>query len=98
MAFRTDVAKIERQYLLDMVDVADQQILEIGCGDGRMTWQYTDDARHVVGMDVELAGLQTGLGARPVHLSQIIDFMAGSAILMPFASASFDHVIFAWSF
>ena len=46
MALRSDVAKHERQYILDMVDVADQQILEIGCGDGRMTWQYTDDARH----------------------------------------------------
>ena len=98
MAIRTDTAKIERQYLRDMVDVTDKRILEIGCGSGRLTWQYADDAYHVVGIDVELEDLQAGLASRPQHLSSKVDLMAGSAIVLPFASSTFDHVIFAWSF
>lgn len=98
MATRTDVARIEQHYLKDMVDVTGKRILEIGCGDGRLTWQYADDACHVMGIDVDLDLLQAGLASRPAHLSRIVDFMAGSAIVMPFAPSAFDHVIFAWSF
>lgn len=98
MALRNDVAKIEQRYLFDMVDIPDNDILEIGCGEGRLTWQYADKARSVVAIDVELDRLQEGLAARPNHLKSKVDILAGSAIVMPFASSTFDHVIFAWSF
>ena len=98
MAIRNDTAKIERRYLFDMVDVTDQRILEIGCGDGRLTWQYANDTRHVVAIDVDLEELKEAHTARPDHLKNTVDFLAGSAIILPFASGSFDHVIFAWSF
>jgi len=32
MAMRMDTAKLEQRYLLDMLDVQDNRILEIGCG------------------------------------------------------------------
>ena len=98
MAMRADTAKLERQYLHDMRDIEGRTILEIGSGEGRMTWLYADHARHVVGIDVVVNELQQGMIDRPEHLINTVDFMAGSAIIMPFASASFDHVVFAWSF
>ena len=98
MAMRSDTAKVEQRYILDMLDVDDKRILEIGCGDGRMTWTYADGARQIVGMDVDLESLHNGLNSCPDRLVNIVDFMAGSAIVMPFAFSSFDHVIFAWSF
>ncbi len=97
MAMRMDTAKLEQRYLLDMLDVQDNRILEIGCGEGRMTRLYAEDARHVVGIDVVLDELKQALETRPQHLTNTVDFMTGSAIVMPFASASFDHVVFAWS-
>lgn len=98
MALRIDVAKTEQHYLLDMIDVTDKHILEIGCGDGRLTWRYAGSARHVVGIDVNLDELHTALSKRNEALSKTVDFMAASAIVMPFAANTFDHVIFAWSF
>lgn len=98
MAMRTDVAKIEQRYLLDMLDVQDKRILEIGCGEGRLTWQYADKAKHVTAIDVEIDRLQEGLIARPTNLHDKVEFISGSAIVLPFANDSFDHVIFAWSF
>lgn len=98
MAMRMDTAQQERRYLLDMLDVKDNRILEIGCGEGRMTWLYADTAHHIVAIDVILDELQQALVLRPENLTDTVDFMAGSAIVMPFASASFDHVVFAWSF
>ena len=98
MAIRMDTAKLEQRYLLDMLDVEDSRILEIGCGEGRMTGLYAEGARHVVGIDLVMDELKQALDTRPKHLTDKVDFMAGSAIVMPFASASFDHVVFAWSF
>lgn len=98
MAIRIDTAQREHHYLSDMLDVKNNRILEIGCGEGRMTWIYADKARHVVAIDVALDELQQALVSRPEHLENTVDFMAGSAIVMPFASESFDHVVFAWSF
>ncbi len=98
MAMRMDTAKLEQRYLLDMLDVEGNRILEIGCGTGRMTKLYADDARYVVGIDVGVDDLNEARQSLPDHLTQSVDFMAGSAIVMPFASSSFDHVVFAWSF
>lgn len=98
MAMRMDTAKLEQRYLLDMLDVEDSRILEIGCGTGRMTKLYADGARHVVGIDVGVDDLKEATATLPDHLTQTVDFMAGSAIVMPFAASSFDHVVFAWSF
>ena len=98
MAQRSDVSGIEQHYLLDMIDVAGKRILEIGCGDGRLTWQYAEQAQHVVAIDVDELELQAARSNRPDQLQNTVDFMAGSAIVMPFAPAIFDHVIFAWSF
>ena len=52
MAIRGDVAGIEKQYLLDMLPLEGGRVLEIGCGDGRLTWQYAELADRVVGIDV----------------------------------------------
>ena len=97
MAMRMDTAKLEQHYLLDMLEVEDHCILEIGCGSGRMTRLYADGARHVVGIDVIVDDLKQALETRPEHLTNTVDFMAGSAMIIPFASDSFDHVVFAWS-
>ena len=98
MAMRSDVARLERQYLLDMLDTSGTRILEIGCGEGRMTWQYADTAHHIVAMDVEIEDVQQGHKSCPEALRDTVDFLVGSAIILPFAPASFDHVVFAWSF
>jgi len=97
MPIRTDTTGTEKRYLLDMVDVARGRTLEIGCGDGRMTWQYADHANQVVAIDVVLGDLREALTACPPDLSDTVTFLSGSAIRLPFANASFDHVIFAWS-
>ncbi len=98
MALRNDVAKIEQHYLLDMLDVTDSDILEIGCGEGRLTWQYADLAHSVIAIDVEFDRLKEGLAVRPENLESTVAMLAGSAIVLPFANQSFDHVILAWSF
>lgn len=96
MATRYDIHNTERQYLLDFLDVEGSDILEIGCGEGRLTWKYADLASTVTGID--LVPLQDALNNRPDDLRDRVRFVAASALDLPFANYAFDHVVFAWSF
>jgi len=98
LPIRTDTTGIEQRYLLDMIDVAQGRTLEIGCGDGRMTWQYAEHANQVTAIDVEVPALQTARSSCPQPLEQSVSFMVGSAIRLPFAPNTFDRAVFAWSF
>ena len=98
MPIHVDTTGTEKRYLHDMLDVSHGRTLEIGCGDGRMTWQYADLAARVIGIDVSLDDLRTASGNCPPKLRDKISLLAGSAIRLPFAKQCFDHVLFAWSF
>jgi len=98
MPIHIDTTGIEQRYLLDMVNVAHGRTLEIGCGDGRMTWQYANHAQRIIGIDVTLDDLYTASDKCPPDIKDKISFLAGSAIRLPFAKTTFDHVLFAWSF
>ncbi len=98
MAIRGDVAGIEKQFLLDMLPLEGGRVLEIGCGDGRLTWQYAELADRVVGIDVTRGSLTEGIEARPEGLRESVDIVLASSVELPFATDSFHHALFAWSF
>lgn len=98
MAIRSDTSGIEKNYLLDMLAVRGCRILEVGCGDGRLLWQYAGLSAAAIGIDPDAATLQRALPARPAPLAPSTALLAASAIDLPFAAASFDHILFAWSF
>jgi len=51
MAIKTDPDNNEVRALFDLVDFSGKHVLEIGCGDGRLTWRYAEAAAHVTGID-----------------------------------------------
>ncbi len=94
MAIRGDTTGQERGYLLDMLPPDIGSVLEIGCGDGRLTRKYAERARHVVGIDLprSLPGEINGT------LGQLMDVAAGSGVALPFRDGSFDQAVFSLSF
>jgi hypothetical protein len=44
MTVRTDPEGYETDALLNLVELEGREVLEIGCGDGRLTWRYRDRA------------------------------------------------------
>lgn len=48
---RTDPEGNEIDALFDLVEIDGREVLEIGCGDGRLTWRYADRAAHVTAID-----------------------------------------------
>ena len=98
MTLQTDPEGTETKYLRRYVDFAGKRVLEVGCGDGRLTRRYADATRSATGIDLHADDLRVAVIERPASLAPKIHFARADAIHLPFAAGSFDLAIFAWSF
>jgi cyclopropane fatty-acyl-phospholipid synthase-like methyltransferase len=99
MTIRTDPENNETRALLDMVDFSEKNVLEIGCGDGRLTWRYADKAEHVMAIEPSAEQIELAKENLPKHLEGRVEFHV--AALEDFAEKSgqsiFDLVILSYS-
>jgi ubiquinone/menaquinone biosynthesis C-methylase UbiE len=72
----------------------DSQVLDIGCGDGRLTREFARAADLVVGADPLLDELHA---ATKALLPSRTFFTAANGEGLPFASGIFDLAYFSWS-
>ncbi len=93
MAIQSDTAGAEQSYLQDMLAEDVGCVLEIGCGDGRLTRKYAERAKNVLGIDLPDALDAAGYDELPRAKC-----LAASAMHLPFRDACFDGAIFALSF
>lgn len=98
MTVQTDPERTESKYLKRYADFTGKRVLEIGCGDGRLTWQYAKSASRVTGIDLHGDDLRVATIDRPSDLEQQVLFARADSIHLPFHKESFDIAILAWSF
>ena len=89
----------ETHALLDSVDFTGQHVLEIGCGDGRMTWLYADKASHVTAIDPSALQIALARESLPTQLRGRVEFqdIGFEDFYAASASSVFDIVILSWS-
>lgn len=73
------------------------EVLEVGCGDGRLTLRLARLGAHVSGIDPEPSLIRKARKALPKHLAGRIRYSVGKSGKLNFAASSFDIVVFAWS-
>lgn len=99
MAIRIDPENNETRALFEMAHFGGQNVLEIGCGDGRLTWRYADQAGRVTAIEPATRQIELAREHVPGHLQDRIEFH--NVTFEDFASASaaraFDIVILSWS-
>jgi len=92
---RVDPENNETRALLELVNFNGKHVLEVGCGDGRLTWRYADQAAHVTAIDPVASQIDLAKEQLPVWLKDRIEFQAIE--FEAFAAASkpstFDIVI-----
>ena len=85
--------------LQNFVDFTDQRVLEIGCGDGRLTWRYAGMAAHVTAIDPDPERIVAAKEACPRSLRHKVDFQLST--LQDFSynqeSPRFEIVLLSWS-
>lgn len=92
-----DPEGFERKKLLDYANVAGSRVLEIGCGEGRLTWKYAAASHLTVGLDPDQNALRVAHADSPPALHGRVHFAGASAYHLPFPKATFDIAILAWS-
>jgi len=99
MATRVDPENNETRALFALADLTGQHVLEIGCGEGRLTWRYAGSAAHVTAIDAFSPGIERARENLPDELHDRVEFHNIS--FEDFAAASapsvFDSVILSWS-
>jgi ubiquinone/menaquinone biosynthesis C-methylase UbiE len=79
--------------------LAGQRVLEIGCGDGRLTWRYAAAAGHVIAIDPNPDKLASARRDCPTSLRERVEFL--NLGLEDYAAGAhtdaFDLAILAWS-
>jgi predicted RNA methylase len=105
MAIQIDPEGNEIAALLDLAgDFTAKNVLEIGSGDGRLTWRYAEWAGHVIGIEPKAektdlaeknmpASLRGRVEMRAQDLSQFAAEVEASKII----PARFDLAILSWS-
>ncbi len=92
-----DPEETETSHLHNIAQFANARVLEIGCGNGRLTWRYAGLANRVTGIDPDLARLITAIGDCPPGLRSTVSFARAKSEALPFARGIFDLAVLAWS-
>jgi 2-polyprenyl-3-methyl-5-hydroxy-6-metoxy-1,4-benzoquinol methylase len=99
MTVRVDPENNEPRALIDLADFNGRRVLEIGCGDGRLTWHYADKAAHITAIDPFEESILRAKENTPDVLKNRVEFRQIS--FEDFAAAgessAFDIAILSWS-
>jgi 2-polyprenyl-3-methyl-5-hydroxy-6-metoxy-1,4-benzoquinol methylase len=98
MTIQKDIERNETSHLHKFADFAGKRILEIGCGEGRLTWQYAEETHSTVGIDLDADALRVAIINRPADLQNKVYFSRTLSEQLPFSKERFEIALLAWSF
>ena len=78
-------------------DFCGGRILELGCGDGRLTVGIARDAASVLAFDPDAEAIDRARRSLPAELAERVDYRVASAKAIEVEPHSFDLVVFSWS-
>lgn len=97
MSLQRDPEQNEIQHLRKIADLTGKRVLEIGCGEGRLTWQYAKWTKSTVATDLDLDSLRVAKVDRPSPLEARVHLACADSHHIPFAKEKFDIAVLAWS-
>ncbi len=78
-------------------DFRGQRVLELGCGDGRLTLGIAADAARVLAFDPDADAVERARQSLPSELAERVAYEVASGTEIEIARQSFDLVVFSWS-
>jgi ubiquinone/menaquinone biosynthesis C-methylase UbiE len=80
-----------------LADFRGRRVLEMGCGDGRLTLGIARDAAQVLAFDPDADAIERARRALPEELAERVTYRVASAKEIELEPQSFDLVVFSWS-
>jgi ubiquinone/menaquinone biosynthesis C-methylase UbiE len=97
MPLVVDPDGVEIATIRDLVDVAGKDVVEIGCGDGRVTLQYAGEAASVFAFDSDEESIHAARAVIPGDLESRVRFEVAHAAEIELPQGEFDLALFSWS-
>ncbi len=97
MSLQKDPERNEIKHLRQVADLVNKRVLEIGCGEGRLTWKYAKWTSSIVAIDLDHDSLRVAKVDRPYDLEGIVYLACADSHDLPFSKEKFDIAILAWS-
>jgi ubiquinone/menaquinone biosynthesis C-methylase UbiE len=88
---------VELPTIRELVDLDGLRVVEIGCGDGRMTFGCAEEAASVLAFDADEELIQKARASTPRALAERIRFQVSDATEVELPKAEFDLALFSWS-
>lgn len=83
--------------IVDAADFRDRRVLEVGCGEGRLTRGIAPLAASVLAFDPSAEDVDTARVTLPDELREKVRFEVASAAEIEIEPQSVDLVFFSWS-
>jgi 2-polyprenyl-3-methyl-5-hydroxy-6-metoxy-1,4-benzoquinol methylase len=97
MTLRVDPERNEVSALKRVTEWRGKRVLEIGCGDGRLTRRLARLGAHVQAIDPDPALIRAARRQLPPSFSRQVTYRVGRAGRLVYAGGSFSVVLFSWS-
>jgi len=97
MSTELDPAGVELRTIHEIADLRNSRVLEVGAGDGRLTFRYAMETESVVGIDTKEMDIQSAARSCRAELRAKVHFLCANAIALPLPAQRFDVVLLASS-
>jgi 2-polyprenyl-3-methyl-5-hydroxy-6-metoxy-1,4-benzoquinol methylase len=97
MPIRIDPEEVELRALRPAASWRHARVLEIGCGDGRLTRRLARLGAQVIAIDPDRNAIRSARKTLPKSYARQVRYAVGTAGRLEFPARSFDIVVFAWS-
>ncbi|HET8892567.1 MAG TPA: class I SAM-dependent methyltransferase [Gaiellaceae bacterium] len=74
-----------------------KRVIELGCGDGRLTSPVAAEAAFVLAFDPDAERVEQARRALPPELAERVEFRVASGLEIEVEPRSFDLALFSWS-
>lgn len=92
-----DPEEVHLGALRRLADFTGRRVLEMGCGEGRLTRGIAEDAAAVVAFDSDAEAVGIARRSLPAEVAERVTFEVVSAEAIEIERGAFDLVVFSWS-
>jgi len=78
-------------------DLRGQRVLELGCGDGRLTLPVAAEAVHVLAFDPDTDAVKRARRSLPPELASRVEYRVASGTAIEVEPCTYDLALFSWS-